>query len=186
MGRCLIVANQTLGGELLDREVRQRIERGCDFFIVVPTTAPEHETAAWALGFPVDGGLLAYTTSEVFEEDERRRQAAVVEARQRAERRLDKMIDKVRLHGGDAHGVVGNADPTVAVQEAMDDGPFDEIIVSTLPSGLSRWLRMDLPSRIARSTDIPVTTVEAEPDDRDPPRDRPDPSGDRPDPPGGR
>lgn len=166
MGRCLIVANQTLGGELLDREVRQRIERGVDFFIVVPTTAPEHETAAWALGFPVDGGLLAYTTSEVFEEDERRRQAAVLEARQRAERRLDRMIDKVRSHGGDAHGVVGNADPTVAAQEAMEHGPFDELVVSTLPSGLSRWLRMDLPSRVSRATKLPVTTIEAERDER--------------------
>ena len=167
MGRCLIVANQTLGGELLDREVQQRIQRGTGFFIVVPTTAPEHETAAWGLGFPVDGGLLAYTTSEVFEQDERRRQTAVVEARQRAERRLDTMIDKVRSRGGDAHGVVGDADPMVAVRQAMDHGPFDEIIVSTLPAGLSRWLRMDLPSRIARGADVPVTTVEAEPDTRD-------------------
>lgn len=180
MGRCLIVANQTLGGELLDGQVQRRIQRGAEFFIVVPTTAPEHETAAWALGFPVDGGLLAYTTSEVFEDDERRRQAAVLEARQRAERRLDKMIDRVRSLGGDAHGVVGHDDPTVAVQEAMEHGPFDEIIVSTLPSRLSRWLRMDLPSRIARATGIPVTPVEAEPDDRDD-RDAPPDEPDTPD-----
>jgi hypothetical protein len=167
MGRCLIVANQTLGGDLLDRAVRERIDRGDDFFVVVPTTAPEHETAAWALGFPVDGGMLAYASSEVFEEDERRRHAAEIEARQRAERRLDQMIEKVRSSGGDADGRVGDADPTVAVQQALDAGPVDEILVSTLPAGLSRWLRMDLPSRIERMTDLPVTTIEAEPDPSD-------------------
>ena len=39
----------------------------------------------------------------------------------------------------------------------------DAVIVSTLPAGVSRWLKMDLPSRIDRMTDAPVTTIEAEP-----------------------
>lgn len=36
-----------------------------------------------------------------------------------------------------------------------------EVIVSTLPAGISRWLKLDLASRIARMSDVPVTTVEA-------------------------
>jgi hypothetical protein len=56
---------------------------------------------------------------------------------------------------------VGAPEPTVAVQDVLEEQAFDEVIVSTLPTSLSRWLRMDLPSRIARMTDVPVTTVEA-------------------------
>jgi hypothetical protein len=49
-----------------------------------------------------------------------------------------------------------------AVKRALErqDG-FDEIIVSTLPAGLSRWVKKDVPRRIARLTDMPVTTVQA-------------------------
>ncbi len=36
---------------------------------------------------------------------------------------------------------------------------FDEIIISTLPSGISRWLGMDLPHRVERQFKLPVTTV---------------------------
>jgi hypothetical protein len=41
------------------------------------------------------------------------------------------------------------------------DRAFDEIIISTLPATLSRWLKLDAPSRIARMTQVPVTHVEA-------------------------
>jgi nucleotide-binding universal stress UspA family protein len=49
-----------------------------------------------------------------------------------------------------------------ATRDALErDGHIEEIIVSTLPSRLSRWLRMDVPSRVARLSDVPVTTIEA-------------------------
>jgi hypothetical protein len=36
---------------------------------------------------------------------------------------------------------------------------FDEIVVSTLPGGISRWLKLDFPSRVARATELPVRHV---------------------------
>src|SRR5690349_388245 len=43
-------------------------------------------------------------------------------------------------------GSVGRReDPMDAVEEALRDGDFDEIILSTLPRSVSRWLHMDLP-----------------------------------------
>ena len=52
-------------------------------------------------------------------------------------------------------------DPYDAVEEALHDGEFHEVIVSTLPRQLSRWLHADLPSRIAH-LGLPVQTVTAE------------------------
>jgi hypothetical protein len=49
-------------------------------------------------------------------------------------------------------------DPMDAIEEAVHDGDFDEIILSTLPLGVSRWLHMDLPRRVAH-LGLPVTTV---------------------------
>ena len=51
-------------------------------------------------------------------------------------------------------------DPMDAVEEALADDEFDEIIVSTLPRHVSRWLHIDLPRRIAH-LGLPVTTVAA-------------------------
>lgn len=52
-------------------------------------------------------------------------------------------------------------DPMDAIEEAVHDGDYDEIVVSTLPHGVSRWLHMDLPRRLAH-LGLPVTTVVAE------------------------
>jgi hypothetical protein len=52
-------------------------------------------------------------------------------------------------------------DPMDAVEEALHDGAFDEIILSTLPRRVSRWLHIDLPSRVEH-LGLPVTTVIAQ------------------------
>ena len=49
-------------------------------------------------------------------------------------------------------------DPMDAIDEALANDQFDEIILSTLPRGLSRWLHLDLPRRVAH-LGLPVTTV---------------------------
>jgi hypothetical protein len=49
-------------------------------------------------------------------------------------------------------------DPMDAIEEALRDGDFDEIILSTLPRNVSRWLHMDLPRRV-QHLGLPVTTV---------------------------
>jgi GAF domain-containing protein len=167
MKRCLIIANQTLGGEGLDRAVRDCLSRDINqFYVIVPVTAVEHEAVGWTGGFAVgDAGWSGETTEQAraaMEANARRQEQALQEARRRAQSRLIQMIDKIHEAGGEAEGDLGPDDPTEAAKVALERRSFDEVIVSTLPAGLSRWLKMDLPSRVSRMTEARVTTVEAE------------------------
>jgi len=53
---------------------------------------------------------------------------------------------------------VGDSDPVAAVHDAINLNDFDEVIISTLSARLSRWLRLDLPSKVS-GMGLPVTTV---------------------------
>jgi len=77
--------------------------------------------------------------------------------------RLDVALEQARDAGLRVEGLVGDADPVVAVSEAFHPSKFDEIIVSTLPTGSSRWLAIDLPHRIERMTGVPTHHVVATP-----------------------
>jgi hypothetical protein len=63
--------------------------------------------------------------------------------------------------GHEVEGSVGDAEPLMAIQDAVNLGHYGEIIISTLPRKMSRWLRLDLVSK-ARALDLPVTHVEAD------------------------
>jgi hypothetical protein len=75
--------------------------------------------------------------------------------------RLDEALERWREAGLKVEGTIGDADPVVAVSELWNPGAFDEVIVSTLPGQTSRWLRSDVPYRIGRMCDLPVTHVVA-------------------------
>jgi len=55
-------------------------------------------------------------------------------------------------------GEVGDSEPLMAIQDALTAGDYDEIIISTLPLGISRWLRLDVISK-ARALGPPVSHV---------------------------
>jgi hypothetical protein len=63
-----------------------------------------------------------------------------------------------RAAGTPVEGIIGEADPFEAVKSALKDPGFDEVIVSTLPTRVSEWLRRDLPHRVEK-LGIPVTTI---------------------------
>jgi hypothetical protein len=65
--------------------------------------------------------------------------------------------------GQEVTGSLGDPEPLMAIQDAVNLGDYDEIIISTLPLGISRWLKLDLISK-ARGLGLPVTHVLA-PDD---------------------
>ena len=62
--------------------------------------------------------------------------------------------------GGAVDGMVGAPEPLAAIEDAVNAGDFDEIIISTLSTHVSRWLHLDLP-RKAAGLGLPVTTVTA-------------------------
>jgi len=55
-------------------------------------------------------------------------------------------------------GMIGGHDPFAAAWDALNAGAYDEVIVSEQSSRLARWLRVDLPRRIA-SLGVLVTVV---------------------------
>ena len=131
----LIVANQTLGGAELIDNIRGRLQSGsCSWHLVVPATPPKDH--------------LTWTEGE----------AHVI-----AEHRLAEGIDRLRSLGADVTGEVGDASPMLAVDDALRNRTVDGIIVTTLPMGVSRWLKLSLPDRLARKYDVPVTHIVVEP-----------------------
>ena len=62
--------------------------------------------------------------------------------------------------GGPVEGIVGDQSPLDAIQDAINIRGFDEVIISTLPARVSKWMRLDLPSKVA-GLGLPVTTVTA-------------------------
>jgi hypothetical protein len=81
-----------------------------------------------------------------------------------ARTRLDAALERMREAGLDnVEGRVGDPDPIVAVMDVWDPMKFDEIVVSTLPTGSSRWMGIDLPHRLEKLTSVPVRHVVSKP-----------------------
>jgi hypothetical protein len=81
--------------------------------------------------------------------------------REAAKAQLQTALERMRAAGLEVSGKVADPDPVIAVQDAWDPAKFDEVIVSTLPTGASKWLLVDLPHRVQRITDAPVTHIVA-------------------------
>jgi hypothetical protein len=81
-------------------------------------------------------------------------------AREHTVPHLDAALENFRAAGLNVEGSIGDSDPIAAVQDANNFGQFDEVIISTLPQRASKWLKLDLPSKAARATGLPVTHVE--------------------------
>jgi hypothetical protein len=78
--------------------------------------------------------------------------------------RLEEALEAWRAAGLEhVSGRTGVPDPIVATMEAWDPREFDEIVVSTLPTGVSRWLGLDLPHRLEKLTSVPVLHVVSQP-----------------------
>ena len=132
--RVLVVANRTAATPALLDAVRERAARGpCTFTLLVPN--PAH-------------GLHRVVDPEDQSESE---------AQQVLELALPLLED---AGGAPVEGMIGDPEPLAAIQDAVNLHGFDEIIISTLPTRVSRWLKLDLPSKAA-GLGLPVTTVTA-------------------------
>jgi hypothetical protein len=154
MHQYLVVANQTLGGSQLLDAIRDRMARGpAKFWVLVPVTPSAHlvnEFGAQSCYIPVSADQL---------------HAADVEMRDHciavAKANLDTELRRLREAGATADGAVGDTDPMKAIENAVAQQRFDEIILSTLPPRVSRWLALDLPHRVKRKIDVPLTVITA-------------------------
>lgn len=153
MRRYLVVANQTLGGARLREEIRKRLEaEPCSFHVLVPNThAVDYH------GVPAAGGMVPMPTLITASGP-----ATDEEATAEARSRLDRVLLQLHELGADVEGELGDADPLVAVTDALAGHRFDEVIISTLPHRVSRWLRADLPRHVQRRSGLPVTTIVSE------------------------
>jgi hypothetical protein len=132
ISRVLVVAHKTAATQPLLDAVRERAERGsCTFTLLVPN-------ATHGLHKVVDP------------EDQAASEAQTV---------LDRALPLLaQAAGAPVEGLIGDPDPIAAVHDAINLHGFDEVIVSTLSAKVSRWLRLDLPSKVA-GMGLPVTTV---------------------------
>jgi len=171
--RCLVVANQTLGGDQLLACVRERMRAGpCHFHVLVPATpadqldpasVPDSVKVASAPQPGDDDRLHARTLLEDEIEEIHADQPGEDLGRALARAHLREALTRLRQLDADAAGEVGVADPLEAIGVVLHRHEFDEVILSTLPERRSRWLAMDLPSRIQRTYKLPVTQVTGPP-----------------------
>jgi len=133
--KVLVVANRTAATPALIAAVRERASRGpCTFTLLVPNTAH---------------GLHRVVDPED-------------QGRNEAEETLDLAVPLLEDAAGSlVEGMIGDPEPLAAIQDAVNLHGFDEIIISTLPKRVSRWLRLDLPHKAA-GLGLPVTTVTAQ------------------------
>lgn len=130
--RVLVVAHKTAATQPLLDAVRERARLGpCVFTLLVPnTTHGLHKVVD-----PEDqGGGEAHTVLD---------------------RALPALGDAA---GAPVEGIIGDADPMAAIHDAVNLRGFDEVIISTLSPRVSRWLKLDLPSKVA-GLGLPITTV---------------------------
>lgn len=131
----LVVANKTAESPELLEALKKRAQESPapEFTLLVPATP---SGIAWAADMFAGG-----------EEAEQHRQAFVEELRAEG---LDVMDAKC-----------GDPDPLAALQDECNFHEYDELIVSTLPLHISKWLRVDLPRKAKAATGLPVTHVVA-------------------------
>ena len=126
-----VIANQTLASDALQCAIAERIDVGPAWFHVVVPATPVGHALTWNEG----------------------------ESMRAARERLEAILAWLRERGAEADGEIGDRDPVAAVRDALRRRPADEIILSTLPPGISRWLGQDVPSRLRAVVGIPVAVV---------------------------
>ena len=132
--RVLVVAHKTAATPALIDAVRERAARGpTTFTLLVPNAAH---------------GLHRLVDPEDLEQSEAEQVLALA---------LPLLSDAA---GTEVEGMIGDPSPMNAIQDAVNTRGFDEIIISTLPARVSKWLKLDLPSKLT-GLGLPVTTITA-------------------------
>ena len=130
--RILVIANETVGGGPLRKQIEER-SSGYDTAVLVVSPALNSPIRHWAS-----------------DEDP---------AREEARQRLEASLRRLRENGIEASGEVGDADPLQAIEDAVRTFGPDEIIISTHPEGRSHWLERGVVSGARERFAVPITHV---------------------------
>src|SRR5687767_7425860 len=132
MARYLVVANQTAASSDLIDQLKEIVRERDSIVLLVPATQAR-DLLTWE-----EGGV------------ERAKQVAV---------RALPLMRSAGLNPEDA--IVGDEDPLRAIRTELEtsDRHYDRVIISTLPLGISRWLKQDLPRQVERRLHVPVTRI---------------------------
>ena len=131
--RILVVANETVASEILRAAIRAQVHDEDDSEVLVVAPALNSRVRHW--------------TSD---DDDARRAAHV---------RLEVCLDRLAEGGVQAEGLVGDADPVQAIEDALSAFPADGVIIATHPEGRSNWLARDLVSRATERFGLPLTHI---------------------------
>jgi hypothetical protein len=131
--RILVLANETLGGQALRREIVHRMgDEDAEVFVVCPA---------------LNVSKIKHWVSD---EDEARREAQA---------RLDDVLVRLSREGIPVKGDIGDADPIQAMEDALRLFSAREAIISTHPPGRSNWLERDVVERARERFALPVSHV---------------------------
>lgn len=131
--RLLVIANETVQGEALLNEVRDRCrERRCEVMVVTPALASSR-ASHWA--------------------------SDIDEAIELARQRMELSLIEIKRLGLKARGEIGDSDPNMAIEDALRVFPADEILISTHPPDRSRWLEHGVVDKARERIDLPITHV---------------------------
>jgi hypothetical protein len=131
--RLLVVANETVQGEALLNQIRDRCrDRHCEVMVVTPALASSR-ASHWA--------------------------SDIDEAIELARQRMELSLIEIKQLGLKARGEIGDSDPNVAIEDALRVFPADEIVISTHPPERSRWLEHGVVDKAREQIDLPITHV---------------------------
>lgn len=131
--RLLVVANETVRGEALLNEIRDRCRgRRCEVLVVTPALAASR-ASHWA--------------------------SDIDEAIELARQRMELSLIEIRQLGLRAKGEIGDSDPNVAIEDALRLFAADEIVISTHPPERSRWLERGVVDKARERIDLPIAHV---------------------------
>ena len=138
-----VLANEVIGGERLVEEIASRVrEHGVSEVMIV---SPAAVSSRLALAFgDVDEGI------------------------EEADQRLHASVDALRRRGIEASGEVGEADPALALHDALAKFPAEEVVVVTHPGERATWLEEHVLDRVKAQLTVPITHIEVEPTSAEP------------------
>jgi nucleotide-binding universal stress UspA family protein len=132
----LVVANLGPASDELLAALQRRTEEGpAEFNLVVPATPH-------VPGIP-DAAAPGIAAGE-----------------EQAEEYLNEALEKLRSAGLEVDGNVGDAEPLASIEDAVNLGSFDELIISGRSGAISRTVRLDLASKARASTGLQVRYTE--------------------------